>query len=1214
MALYPGPGPTAQQQANLKKSEEDAKKKAKAASLPKPLAPGSIGPMAGASGMAQVQAYRNAGTVKKSQQQYVDENNADLGIAPVGGYETKQQKQQGFIDQAKGLEQADLAKKEAAKKQAQLSQTGQDGKIVNSGLTAAYEKARQAAGGTLNFAEWQKSQEAQKIMGTPEFKQVQTQQKELTQANKKMSGNVPMPEKPTFTGEETPEEVAQKKQIYAENLADYQKDQKNAIGEQANIQASDFQSQLNQKQQEIQSLTNSLNAKQPGLGDQVNSVLQEMAQSGFQGELTPEVLAQIEQVASSTPPDQLSNTINNISDSAPAQGQEITPPIPTEIPVSKKQEYQSLSQSGMNAGQIVQQNPALLNQVKPDGTIINPNAGVGLIQTPMGEAYKLPSGLIVPRDSSTGFANLSALSQDDLKKLSYSDVLSINLSTQQTASDLKAFYSATMLQQMGQRNDREYGIASLELEKSYNSENNRLNESQVKVMQDLEIEKMRQDLSKDTSLKQLSEAKSKTMNFMAAQMDAYGLEGSTAALKTMGAYSLKFEQEASSITQAYDINIKEMAMASTQAQMQFTNRVTELNQNMMTQKLGLQNDYLNRKDEIDNSVLLSKNERITEQQNMYAEYAAKTYDAEQQAQAAAKEEEEKMQKDIWEKQKFYSEQMGMMVTVGEDGAPTPLLDEYGSPILSLSGRTSNREDSKYQLDVDKFEQDKAQFGMTYALDQQRAAIEGGRFGLEQNKFSFDKQQYYDSFSQFDDISYNEDTGTYWGKGPKGLTDLGPDFGKLGVAKPTKGIFETNVNGPGEIRFDVPLGKARSQAGRGQCGALVNDALFGGGGKGGFGNSITDDLSRLGNSTIPVAGGAFMMWTGESAGHKGLIEKVNKKDPSLPATPDNIESIEILHNNYDNAETTQRDTIYPGDDKWNSIMKAGEKNTKNPGAAFFDPVKGGVAQRGGPSGGNGDYAKMVKENKAAGMDDKTAKEVATAQYKSQQAGLTDAQSASFNALNFANEAVNRYSSLTKGKDPVKWAESMSVLNRMSLDPEKPFSAEQINKLKLSPEVQQAVNAEASFIQAVLRKESGAAISAGEYVNYGNQFFPRKGDSAQVIKDKENLRNLKVQSLKQQVGPAGLKAFENLPNSSSSQSSSLSVDDLKKDTNFMAKYKSLNNSQKTEIEKMIKKGASGNDIMNYAGYSPSQNQSVSPPQNSGYSFGNSNQSSQFSNLFD
>ena len=1199
-----------QQTAQQKKNIELANKKGASTTgtsygTKKGLAPGSIGAQAGVASVASMNKAAQAGSVAFTQKELQAQKDLNKGLTPeidpMAGYN---ERKQSLLDQSKVLSDKAKAEQEAKKQPAQP----QIQNAPENNISLAYEKARQAAGGTLDYNEFLKSEDAKRIMGTEQYSQSVNKNQALKKTNAQRAitpKNLTPPEPPKFTGDETPEQRLQMQLAYQGQVTDYERAQKDMIGKQANVAASDFQSQLEFKNQEIQNLINSLNAKTPGLGDRVNTVLQDMATSGFQGELTPETLTQIEQIASSIPPDQLPQTISNITQPEPAEKG-----VPVEMPLTKKQEYSSLAQSGMSSAQIVQTNPSLITQVKPDGSILNPNTGVGLIQTSLGEAYKLPSGLLVPRNSSTGFYDLTALSPEDQKKLTYHDVLAMDLSTQQTASDLKAYYSAQTFTKMAQRNDREYQVTSLQIDSFYNSEKNRLDESKLQDLQSIEIERMRQELSKDTSLKQLDESKNKISTIMKAQMDAWGLEGSSAAMAAMSAHTLKFEQEASVLTKTYDINIKELAMASVQTQMQYANRITELNQDAITKKLALKNDYLNRKDEIDQSVLLSQIERTTEQQNMYADYSNKVFAYEEEVKAYAAKAQQEAQAELWEKQKFYADKLGMMVSVGEDGSISPMLDNDGYPIETLESRKFSFQSS---LDEAKFNQDVQQFGMQYALDQQRFSFDQSKFGAE---FGFEQQQYFDSFNQFDEITWNDDLQTYQGKGPRGLVDLGADFGKMGVAVPTKGIFDFKVTGPGEVRFDVPLGNARSLVGRGQCGKLVNDALFGGGGMGGFGDTIDTDLQRLGNSSIPVAGGAFMMLTGDTAGHKGLIEKVNRKDPNLPATIDNIASIEILHSNYDKKETVQRDIVYPGSRIWNNIIKAGEQNGGKP---FFDPIKGGVSQRGG-GGGSGEYAKMVKENIASGMDEKTAKEVATTQYKAQQAGLTDAQSSAFNALNFANEAVNRYSSLTKGKDPVKWANDISVINRMSLDPEKPFTAEQINQLKLSPEVQQAINAEASFIQAVLRKESGASISAGEYINYGNQFFPRKGDSAQVLKDKENLRSLKVETLKSQVGPAGLKMFENLKNSSGSSQSSISVDDLKSDQSFLSKYKTLSSAQKLEIEKMIKKGASGNEIMAYAGYDPigqnipqnQVNQSMAQT-SSGYNILSGNQS-QFSYLFD
>jgi hypothetical protein len=83
---------------------------------------------------------------------------------------------------------------------------------------------------------------------------------------------------------------------------------------------------------------------------------------------------------------------------------------------------------------------------------------------------------------------------------------------------------------------------------------------------------------------------------------------------------------------------------------------------------------------------------------------------------------------------------------------------------------------------------------------------------------------------------------------------------------------------------------------------------------------------------------------------------------------------------------------------------------------------------------------------------------------------------------------------------------------------PFGA---GNFLMSPQGQQAQNAEKQFIAAVLRKESGASISNGEYQSYGEQFFPRPGDSADKLTQKAQNRQVALEGMKVQAGPEGTK---------------------------------------------------------------------------------------------
>ena len=71
--------------------------------------------------------------------------------------------------------------------------------------------------------------------------------------------------------------------------------------------------------------------------------------------------------------------------------------------------------------------------------------------------------------------------------------------------------------------------------------------------------------------------------------------------------------------------------------------------------------------------------------------------------------------------------------------------------------------------------------------------------------------------------------------------------------------------------------------------------------------------------------------------------------------------------------------------------------------------------------------------------------------------------------------------------------------------------------LSPEQQQNAQARKNFVSAVLRKESGAAISPTEYANEERKYFPQLGDSEAVIKQKQEARESAIKALELQAGP-------------------------------------------------------------------------------------------------
>jgi hypothetical protein len=70
---------------------------------------------------------------------------------------------------------------------------------------------------------------------------------------------------------------------------------------------------------------------------------------------------------------------------------------------------------------------------------------------------------------------------------------------------------------------------------------------------------------------------------------------------------------------------------------------------------------------------------------------------------------------------------------------------------------------------------------------------------------------------------------------------------------------------------------------------------------------------------------------------------------------------------------------------------------------------------------------------------------------------------------------------------------------------------------SSEQQQVDAARKNFITAVLRKESGAAISPTEFYTEAQKYFPQPGDSNEVMAQKRNARDTAIRAMEIQAGP-------------------------------------------------------------------------------------------------
>lgn len=74
---------------------------------------------------------------------------------------------------------------------------------------------------------------------------------------------------------------------------------------------------------------------------------------------------------------------------------------------------------------------------------------------------------------------------------------------------------------------------------------------------------------------------------------------------------------------------------------------------------------------------------------------------------------------------------------------------------------------------------------------------------------------------------------------------------------------------------------------------------------------------------------------------------------------------------------------------------------------------------------------------------------------------------------------------------------------------------------SPQQQQVEQSQRDFVNAVLRQESGAAISDGEFDNAKKQYFPQPGDAPEVILQKKRNREQAINGFATSAGDTGRK---------------------------------------------------------------------------------------------
>lgn len=77
---------------------------------------------------------------------------------------------------------------------------------------------------------------------------------------------------------------------------------------------------------------------------------------------------------------------------------------------------------------------------------------------------------------------------------------------------------------------------------------------------------------------------------------------------------------------------------------------------------------------------------------------------------------------------------------------------------------------------------------------------------------------------------------------------------------------------------------------------------------------------------------------------------------------------------------------------------------------------------------------------------------------------------------------------------------------------------------SPEFQQAQQAGKEFLQAILRKDTGAAITPQETAEYGSVYLPVPGDTPVVLEQKRVSRKRALEAINAGLPPQAILAQE------------------------------------------------------------------------------------------
>jgi len=439
--------------------------------------------------------------------------------------------------------------------------------------------------------------------------------------------------------------------------------------------------------------------------------------------------------------------------------------------------------------------------------------------------------------------------------------------------------------------------------------------------------------------------------------------------------------------------------------------------------------------------------------------------------------------------KQMSTQTGFMYHNGQ-----PLLDSSGNMVPTYSREQA---EAGRQFDQYKFE---TQEGRLRAGQQQSAFESNRNYNLQVEKFMQDGRSRQEA-SQLAREEMRLDMIE------KGYQPVDPPQGFRGGMQETtadlqKSNYGAQMNPDGGININIQAGATGDQLpdqrwdgrklnkGAYQCGEFVNDVF----GTGVMGDSIGSKLKKV-VTNMPTAGSAFVQRTQGPYGHTGIVESVEMGPDGRPT------SMQIVDVNSRSSGQVKRDTVeitydQNGNPKYSrngsnmAIEGYTSSMTGQPAAGMITPDNSDMVSLGGQT-----YKRPGAGVPGSQQDISIEK-------------MSEPQRASFD---FAKR-MDQAEAIMTNTIPKLSGEDLAFGRGLGNIP----LIGGLTGAAKSENLKKQEQAERSFVNAVLRKESGAAISDTEFESAKQQYFPSYGDTPDVLDQKRKNREMVMSNMFQSAG--------------------------------------------------------------------------------------------------